>query len=51
MSKKKRRNVLFVTLMTTVRVAATKMGTNDISDGHHWCPNLSTSFFFFVFFL
>jgi hypothetical protein len=36
-------------LMTTVGAAATKTGTNDVSGGRRWCPNLSTSFFFFVF--
>jgi hypothetical protein len=35
--------------MTTVGVAAMKTGTNDISGRHYWCPNLSTSFFFFMF--
>jgi hypothetical protein len=36
-------------LMTTVGAAAMKTGTNDISGRCRWCPNLSTSFFFFVF--
>jgi hypothetical protein len=38
--------------MTTVGVgvAAMKTGTNDVSGRCRWCPNLSTSFFFFVFY-
>jgi hypothetical protein len=36
-------------LMTTVGGAAPKTGTNDVSGGHRWCSNLSTSFFFFMF--
>jgi hypothetical protein len=29
--------------MPTVGAAATKTGTNDLSGGRRWCPNLSTS--------
>jgi hypothetical protein len=35
--------------MTTVGAAAAKTGTNDVSGGRRWCPNLSTSFFYSCF--